>query len=116
MGTSGGTPRSSQSLSVVPDSVREVGAYIYDLANTLKSALDSAGREVESVTTGSWTGDAATGFSTGWNEVSDGGGQIISALTGLAEKLGVTADTYQRRDRSNADSLSNSSLDLPPLS
>ncbi|MGY4103919.1 WXG100 family type VII secretion target [Nocardia sp. R16R-3T] len=116
MSTPGGTSGSSQALSVVPDQVREVGTYVYALADTLSTALDSAAREVESLTTSSWTGDASTGFNTGWNEVSDGGRQIISALTGLAEKLGVTAETYQRRDESNAGALSSSSLDLPSLS
>ncbi|MGO4616308.1 WXG100 family type VII secretion target [Nocardia sp. 2YAB30] len=116
MSTPGGTTGSGQSLSVVPDQVRDVGTYVYSLADTLGSALDAVAREVESLTTGSWTGAASTGFGTGWNEVDDGGRQIIAALTGLAEKLGVTADSYQQRDESNAGALSGSTLDLPPLS
>ncbi|KAA8884299.1 WXG100 family type VII secretion target [Nocardia colli] len=102
-------------MSVVPDDVRQVGTYVYALADTLKGALGNVARDVEALTTGSWTGVASTGFSTGWNEINTGGEQIIDALTGLAEKLGVTADTYQHRDQSNADALSASSLNLPPV-
>ncbi|GAA1582586.1 hypothetical protein GCM10009764_01930 [Nocardia ninae] len=40
-------------------------------------------------------------FGDGWADVRDGGGQIIAALAGMAEKPGVTAETYQARDESN---------------
>ncbi|MBF6368355.1 hypothetical protein IU469_21905 [Nocardia puris] len=46
--TEGGTP-STQSLSVVPEKVRAVGNQVYALAEELKSALDSAGVDVDSV-------------------------------------------------------------------
>jgi WXG100 family type VII secretion target len=69
--------------------------------------------EVGELTTNSWRGDAATEFANGWTEVRDGGTQIIAALTTMAEKLGVTADTYQSRDLNTAAALNNSSLDLP---
>ncbi|MFD0362820.1 ESX-1 secretion-associated protein [Nocardia sp. GCM10030253] len=113
MSDDGGTPTSGQNLSVVPEKVREVGKYVYELSEALRNALDSAAKEVASLTDGSWTGDAATEFSEGWTDVRDGGTQIMSALTGMAEKLGVTADTYQARDESNAAGLDTSSLDLP---
>ena len=61
----GGTPASGQSLSVVPEKVREVGKYVYELAEALRSALDSAAKDVASLTDGSWTGDAANEFSEG---------------------------------------------------
>jgi hypothetical protein len=40
----GGTPASGQNLTVVPEKVREVGKYVYELAEALRSALDSAAR------------------------------------------------------------------------
>lgn len=109
----GGTPASGQNLAVVPEKVREVGKYVYELAEALRAALDSTAQEVASLTDGGWSGDAANEFSEGWTEVRDGGARIMTALTGMAEKLGVTAETYQARDESNAVSLSTSSLDLP---
>ncbi|MEU7631053.1 WXG100 family type VII secretion target [Nocardia sp. NPDC049220] len=115
MSTPGGTSGSGEALSVVPDEVRDVGSYVYHLADTLGSALDAAAREVQSLTGGSWAGAASTGFGTGWNDVNDGGRQIIAALADLAAKLGVTADSYQQRDESNSGALSSSTLDLPPL-
>jgi WXG100 family type VII secretion target len=109
----GGLPGSGQNISVVPEKVREVGKYAYSLAEALRSALDSAAKDVDSLANGSWTGDAATKFANGWTEVHDGGIQIITALSGMAEKLGVTADTYQARDENSAAALNTSSLDLP---
>ncbi|WP_227996086.1 ESX-1 secretion-associated protein [Nocardia australiensis] len=111
----GGKPASGDSISVVPEKVREVGKYVYELAETLRTALDSAAKDVDSLTNGSWTGASATDFVEGWTDVHDGGSQIMSALTDMAEKLGVTADTYEARDEGNASVLntSSSSLDLP---
>ncbi|QBS40796.1 WXG100 family type VII secretion target [Nocardia sp. CS682] len=113
MSDDGGTPTPGPNLSVVPDRVREVGKYVYELSEALGNALDSAAKEVATLTDGNWTGDAATEFSGGWNGVRDSGTRIMSALTGMAGKLGVTADTYQARDESNAAGLNASSLDLP---
>ncbi|RJO72931.1 WXG100 family type VII secretion target [Nocardia panacis] len=109
----GGTPASGQNLSVMPEKVREVGRYVYGLAEALRTALDSAAKDVASLTNGSWTGDGASEFSQGWTDVHDGGIQIMTALTNMAEKLGVTADTYQASDESIAAALNTSNLDLP---
>ncbi|MFC4377253.1 WXG100 family type VII secretion target [Nocardia halotolerans] len=104
-----------QSLTVVPEKVREVGNYVFGLADTLRQALDSAAREVDACAGTSWTGDSASNFATGWSETRNGGTAIITALTDMAEKLGVTADTYAQRDETSAAALGSFSLDLPGL-
>jgi WXG100 family type VII secretion target len=113
--TDGGAQAFGASISVVPEKVREVGQYTYELAEALQSALRSAAQDVASLFDGSWSGGAATDFSDGWSEIRDGGGQIITALKEMAEKLGVSAQTYESRDWSNASALntSASSLELP---
>lgn len=90
--------------------MRDVGIYIYGLADTLSGALNSAGEEVAELLNGSWTGDYADEFSEGWTEVHDGGRQIFAALATMAEKLGVTAETFQSVDANNA-----AALDIPKL-
>ncbi|WP_069164271.1 WXG100 family type VII secretion target [Nocardia altamirensis] len=100
-----------QHIVVVPEQVREVGKYVYELADALRAALDAAAKDVGALTGGGWTGDSATEFANGWTDVRDGGARIMSALTGMAEKLGVTAATYETRDATNA--IDTSSLDLP---
>ncbi|MEV0110737.1 WXG100 family type VII secretion target [Nocardia sp. NPDC050799] len=90
----------------MPEQVRTVGRYVYGLADTLRGALESAGSEVDSLTDGSWAGDDAAEFATGWSDVRDGGMQIIDALTGIAEKLGVNADTFEATDDGTADGFS----------
>ncbi len=99
-------------MSVVPDSVRDVGNYVYGLADTLRQTLDVASREVESCAGGSWAGVAAGTFATGWSETREGGLLIMAALTTMAEKLGVTAASYSGRDESNSELLRNFSLNL----
>lgn len=112
MSGNGGDPSPSQDLSVVPDDVRDVGRYAFNLAENLRTALDSAGREVNGLLSGGWRGPAATGFAGSWTETHDGGRQVIDALTTLADKLGVTAATYRKTDDSRAAGLRESSLDL----
>ncbi|WP_063046164.1 type VII secretion target [Nocardia pseudovaccinii] len=109
----GGTPVSGNRLSVVPEQVRDVGKYFYELAEKLRTALDSAAMDVDAVANGIWTGGLAVEFADGWSDVRDDGGQIIAALAAMAEKLGVTAETYRTLDESNASTLNTSSLDLP---
>lgn len=111
MSGSGGPSGVDQNLSVVPDEVQAVGKYVYDIATTLKQALDSAAREVDQLLTSGWTGDYADEFSTGWHETRDGGTGLLQDLTALAEKLGVTADTYRSADVGTAARVS--SLNLP---
>jgi WXG100 family type VII secretion target len=102
----GGNP----DLSVVPDDVAALGKYAYDLADILRSALNSAGREVDSLTSSGWTGTAADSFATGWHECQDGGQKIIDALATMASSLGVTAQTYRAHDNQFAAEISH--LDL----
>ncbi|NKY88225.1 WXG100 family type VII secretion target [Nocardia veterana] len=99
-----------QGFSVVPEQVRDVGIYIYGLADTLSSALDSAATDVAELLNGSWTGDYADEFSEGWSEVHDGGRRIFQALATMAEKLGVTADTFRSVDANTA-----AALNIPKL-
>nr|WP_281182538.1 WXG100 family type VII secretion target [Nocardia miyunensis] len=98
-------------MSVVPDDVQAVGQYVYNIADTMKQALSSAAREVDALLGQHWTGDAAAEFSAGWSEAHHGGTQLMQELTSLAEKLGVTADSYRSADTGNANRIS--SLDLP---
>lgn len=65
--------------------MRDVGTYIYGLADTLSQALDSAAKDVAELLIRSWTGDYADEFSEGWTDVHDGGRQIFEALATMAE-------------------------------
>ncbi len=104
---SGGNP----DLTVVPDDVTALGKYAYDLAETLRTALADAGRNVTSLTDNGWSSSAATSFAGGWTECQDGGNTIIDALKTMAASLGVTADTYRAQDNQFASRVS--SLNLP---
>ncbi|WP_084477727.1 WXG100 family type VII secretion target [Nocardia jejuensis] len=100
----------SGGVFVVPEDVQSLGKSALDIAETLRSALKSVGQDVDSLTTGRWTGSAAASFGAGWGECSEGGQRIIDALTTMADKLGVTAQTYVGQDLLSADKFTN--LDL----
>lgn len=106
----GGLQSPGHNLSVVPEQVRDVGIYIYGLADTLAQALGAAAKDVERLLSEDWTGDYATEFADGWSEVRDGGDRIFQALTGMAEKLGVTAESF-----ATTDSQSAAALEVPQL-
>ncbi|GAA5103592.1 WXG100 family type VII secretion target [Nocardia iowensis] len=104
MDGSGSGPQ--QRVFVVPDEVRAYGREVYGVAEALKSALKSAGTDVDDLLSGGWTGDAAAGFANGWQETREGGQRILRALTMLAEKLGVDADNYQGNEDGSAANFS----------
>jgi hypothetical protein len=67
---SGGTSNSSDSISVVPEKGRDVGKYVFELAENLRTAMDSASKDVDLLINGSWTGASATDFAEGMDRCS----------------------------------------------
>lgn len=110
--SSGGPTGSDDTVAVVPEDVRSVGRYVYEMAETLRTALDTAENDVAALLNGGWSGTSATNFSAGWGDVRDGGRLILTALTGMAEKLGITADTYEATDGATSQQITESSLRL----
>ncbi|MFI9632560.1 WXG100 family type VII secretion target [Nocardia sp. NPDC051929] len=103
--TTGDTP-----LHVVPEEVKAVGRFAYDVAEQLRSGSVSLDREVQALF-GSWKGSAADAYRAGWDDMQDGALKAWDALTDLAAKLGVTSSAFQNRDDANASSLSSLQLD-----
>ncbi|QIS14336.1 WXG100 family type VII secretion target [Nocardia arthritidis] len=87
---------------VVPDEVLAYGRKVFGIAETLRTALDSAAGAVGEMLSDGWTGDAANEFATGWRETREGGEHMVHALRSIAEKLGVSADNYRGDDHGNA--------------
>lgn len=102
--TDGGS--SGSEVSVVPDDVRALGNFAYQLAQDIKAALDSAGHDADKLTSTGWLGPAGKAFGAGWSECNDGGQKVLTALTTMAEKLGVTATSYDARDTQTAADVS----------
>lgn len=100
---------SEADLSAIPEDVREVGRFAYRIATELRSGANSLDSEVAALMT-SWTGGAADSYRAGWDEMNAGAVRVWDELFELAEKLGITADTYQQRDQSAAGTFG--SLDL----
>ncbi|MBF6169097.1 WXG100 family type VII secretion target [Streptomyces gardneri] len=111
MSSAGGTPNSSQQVSVVPDEVVELGQHMSNLVQALRSALDVAAREVDGLA-GNWTGTAADTFGEGWLAVHESGTQLLNSLAALTNSLGVVAGSFQQQDGASAANLGSTSLNL----
>ncbi|MFD6156302.1 WXG100 family type VII secretion target [Nocardia sp. NPDC060256] len=98
----GGFTESSNSVFVVPDEVSAFGRNVYDIANVLHSALDSAAKDVDELLSQRWSGAAADEFADGWREAQDAGLRIARTLTDMAAQLGVSADNYRSNDSGSA--------------
>lgn len=86
------------------EGVAALGLRAEQLAADLENALSLANREVSGLAS-SWTGEAGNAYLRGWEEMHDGGIQIFTALRGLAESLGVTADDFDGRDQVTSSSI-----------
>jgi WXG100 family type VII secretion target len=95
---SGGNPNQPTDITVIPDEVRAVGQFVADIARNLRSSLDSATGEVDTLLSDGWRGDASDEFSGAWTGLRDGGIKILQALEGMAAELGVQAGAYQSTD------------------
>ncbi|WP_040776419.1 WXG100 family type VII secretion target [Nocardia pneumoniae] len=102
-------PSASASLSVIPENVKEFGRYVYGIATELRSGTVSLDVEVNGLMS-AWEGAAADAYLAGWNEMRGGAVEVWEALFELAEKLGITAETYRVVDAGTAPGFS--SLDL----
>ncbi|WP_431941724.1 WXG100 family type VII secretion target [Nocardia grenadensis] len=78
----GGSPNSTDSITVVPDEVRGVGQFVADIARNLRAGLDTAAIEVDALLADGWRGDASDEFGGGWTELRDGGIKILQARGG----------------------------------
>ncbi|MFI1461236.1 WXG100 family type VII secretion target [Nocardia carnea] len=106
---SGGEPQYS-SITVVPEEVRTVGQFVADIAQNLRSGLETASIEVDALLDDGWNGDRSDEFFGGWAELRDGGLKILQALDGMAEKLGVQSDTYEATDSATSQHISSLNL------
>lgn len=97
-------------VRVVPDDVREVGRFALEVAQNLRQALESAGRDVDALTA-RWRSAAGDAFGDGWADCRASGTDISHALADLALRLGVSAEEFRRTDARSSATLT--SLDLP---
>lgn len=100
----------SSSLSVQPEEVTALGRLAYRIAEECKSGYSALATDAR-LTIDGWAGNNAGTFTAAWGEFHEGADQVWDALLELAEKLGVTAETFRATDQSFAAGVR--SLDLP---
>ncbi|WP_330228760.1 WXG100 family type VII secretion target [Nocardia sp. NBC_00508] len=104
------TAGAGSDFAMVPAEVSDAGRYVQQAANQLISGLRSADAEVAGLMA-TWRGPAATAYQAAWDEARRGAVQILEALDGMGDLLGVAVDTVVAVDTGRAEATS--SLDLP---
>jgi WXG100 family type VII secretion target len=99
-------------FTIVPDHVSDAGKYVQQTAETLVNGVRAADTDVQGLMS-TWKGTAATAYVNGWDETRDGALDVLEALNTMAELLGVVATECKATDTTNANSVRQSSLDLP---
>ncbi|MEU0541550.1 WXG100 family type VII secretion target [Nocardia sp. NPDC005978] len=107
MGVEGDSTTAGTGVDVTPAAVRAIGQLVSKAAVDLRSALESAGSEVDSFLDADWAGPAATRFTNGWTQTRDSGLAILSTLDSLAGKLGAAANTYEQTEEVSTVQLTN---------
>ena len=97
-------------LQVDPNDVTDIGRRTLQVANELAAASASLDGEIQGLF-GSWKGDAAAAYRTGWSEVHDGATKVWDALQDVATRLGVNAAEFRDQEDANSESVSSIRLD-----
>ncbi|MFD4457032.1 WXG100 family type VII secretion target [Nocardia sp. NPDC058480] len=111
MSSQGDSANSSGEFVLVADEVRVFAENAVSVAAAVRAALQTATGDVETLTSGGWSGTAAQGFFEVWEGLSDQGQSIATSIAQLAAKLGISIDSLETQDVQRAATIS--SLDLP---
>lgn len=101
-------------FAVIPAAVTDAGKFTQDTATALRNGIRSTDSEIQALMT-TWKGQAAAAYLAGWEETKKGALDVLEALAGMADALGVTAVAFTDiDDRRAADTAHvTSSLNLP---
>jgi len=104
----------TQTFEVAPATVSDAGKFVQDTATSLRNGIRSADTEIQILMT-TWKGTAARAYLAGWEETKKGALEVLDALAGMADLLGVVAVSYTDIDGRRAADIGRvtSSLNLP---
>ncbi|MBU3066151.1 WXG100 family type VII secretion target [Nocardia sp. NEAU-G5] len=97
----------------MPTAVSDAGKFTQDTATALRNGIRSTDTEIQALMT-TWKGTAAA-YLAGWEETKRGALEVLEALAGMADALGVTAVGFADIDDRRATDTARvtSSLNLP---
>lgn len=70
------------------------GSRLGEIGSDIRGAFEPLLTEMDSLLSSGWSGQAASGFSEGWQEWLKGFGECLTALEEMSRLLGVTAHGY----------------------
>jgi WXG100 family type VII secretion target len=86
-----------------PVELQVCGSMLGQIHEDLHTEIDVLQRDMDALLTGGWRGQAATGFTKGWELWLQGSRDVLDALQAMGRLLGETGRDYQRTDTSSAD-------------
>lgn len=90
--------------TVNTQSMADADTFLRGIADTVGNGFIRMDAEIDGMAS-YWSGPAATAFSEGWREASDGAVKLLSSLEGMAQLLGVQSAEFAEVDESLRDEL-----------
>lgn len=87
-----------------PAELQAAGALLDHVAEEVRGQATNLRGEVDGLLSDGWSGQAARGFAQGWREWERGANDVLSALSTMAELLGLTGRNYSEAEESTTDS------------
>lgn len=99
-------------FDATPVELRVCGSMLSQISDDLRTEMSVLRREMDALLNGGWRGQAATGFTHGWELWLRGANDVLDALRSMGRLLGETGLDYQRTDTSGADAVRDSGAGL----
>jgi ESAT-6 family protein len=110
--TSWGSSRMGGGFEVSSADLRACGSRLKQISDEVRDAMGDFARDVDDVLS-HWRGDAATGFTAGWEEWLGGARDVLEGLTAMGDALRDVSTNYTRMDAAAADTVTGPGGGMP---
>jgi WXG100 family type VII secretion target len=97
-----------QSLEVVASDLHRAAGRLQEAGQRLQDGLSSVDLETRELLGSGWKGEAASAFSTAWEQWHSGAGQVVRGLQSMSDLLTVAGKEYSKIDEQAAGAVSSS--------
>jgi WXG100 family type VII secretion target len=92
-------------FDAAPVELQVCGSMLGQISEDLHTEMGALQREMDALLTGGWRGQAASGFTHGWQLWLQGAQDVLDALNAMGRLLGETGWDYQSTDTYGADTV-----------
>jgi WXG100 family type VII secretion target len=99
-------------FDAAPAELQLCGLMLGQIGEELRTEMGVLQREMDTLLSTGWRGQAASGFAHGWELWLRGANDVLDALQTMGRLLGETGRDYHRTDNSGADAMRESGAEL----